>query len=108
MRYTAQTDEPMEVPMDLKQSIELAVFVISAIALIASFFNMLTRERSAGIGYIYNGSGGGDGRRGSSNSTSDPCPSSVSHGGHGCSGGGSSSDGGSCSGGDGGGGGGGD
>jgi hypothetical protein len=104
--YTVQTDEPMEVLMDMKQSIEIAVFVIAAIAIVASFFNMLTRERRVKVGYIYNGGGsGGDGSYGGSNYSTDTGSSS---GGHGCSHGGSSSDGGSCGGGDGGGGGGGD
>jgi hypothetical protein len=99
----------MEVPMDMKQSLELAVLVIAAIAIVASFFNMLTRERRVRVGYIYNGSGsGGEGSYGGSNPSTDTGSSSGGHGDHGCSAGGFSSDGGSCGGGDGGGGGGGD
>ncbi|MGU3666226.1 hypothetical protein ACLBX9_18735 [Methylobacterium sp. A49B] len=93
--------------MDMKQSLELAVFVIAAIAIVASFFNMLTRERRVKVGYIYNGSSGrGSGSHSSSNSWTDmsPPPGDI-HGSHHCSDGGASSDGGSCGGGDGGGGG---
>ena len=87
--------------MDMKQSIELAVFVIASIALVAALLNVLMRERRQTVGY--NDSGGGDWNSGSSGTSSDPGPSSGSHG---CSHGSSSSDGGSCGGGDGGGGGG--
>ncbi|TXN41379.1 hypothetical protein FV233_25255 [Methylobacterium sp. WL7] len=94
----------MEVLMDMKQSIEIAVFVIAAVALMAAILNLLMRDRRPQVGYTYSGSGEWDGSYGSSNSSSDPGSSS---GGHSCSHGGSSGDGGSCGGGDGGGGGGG-
>ncbi|MGU3664936.1 hypothetical protein ACLBX9_12185 [Methylobacterium sp. A49B] len=88
--------------MDMKQSIETAVFVIAAIALIASFFNLLSRERRREVGYTYGSGGEVDWNSGSSNSSSDTA-SSVGHGGSNCSDGGFSSGDGSCGGGDGGG-----
>ena len=92
--------------MDMKQSIELAVLVIAAVAITASLFNLLTRERRPKTGYIYNGSGYWDASGGGPQPGTDPSPFGG-HSGHGCSHGGSSSDGGGCGGGDGGGGGGG-
>lgn len=107
MCYTVLTDEPTEVLMDIKQSLELAVLVIAAIAIVASLFNLLTRERRPKIGYTYSGSGYSDGTGSFPGQGTDPSPFSGSHGGHHCTHSGSgSSDGGGCGGGDGGGGGG--
>ena len=92
--------------MDTKQSIELVVFVITAMALIASFFNLMARSRRPEVGYTYRG-GDWDWSGGSSHTGSDSGSSSGGQGSDGCSGSGSSGDGGSCGGGDGGGGGGG-
>lgn len=85
--------------MDMKQSIEMAVFVIVAIALIASFFNLLSRERRREVGHTYGSGGDVDWNSGSSNSSSDTGFSSGGHSGSNCSDGGSFSDGGSCGGG---------
>jgi uncharacterized membrane protein YgcG len=83
--------------MDTKQSIEFVVLVITAMALIASFFNLMARSRRPEVGYTYRG---GDWPWGSGNShtSSDPGSTSSSQGGDGCSGG-YSGDAGSCGGG---------
>ncbi|MCJ2099192.1 hypothetical protein [Methylobacterium sp. E-046] len=92
--------------MDEKQSIEIAILVLAAVGLIASVFNLLTREKTRKVGYTYSGSGYWDASGGSSQPGTDPSPFGG-HSGHDCSHGGFSSDGRSCGGGDGGGGGGG-
>jgi len=107
MCYADQTDEPLEVLMDMKQSIEIGILVMAAVGLIASVFNLLTREKTRKVGYTYNGSGYWDESMTSSGRGTDPSPTSSTHGSHDCSHGGSAGDGGSCGGGDGGGGGGG-
>jgi uncharacterized membrane protein YgcG len=96
----------MEVLMDRKQSIEIAILVLAAVGLIASVFNLLTREKARRVGYTYSGSGYWDENTVSPGPGTDPSPTFSNHGSHNGSHGGSSSDGGSCGGGDGGGGGG--
>jgi uncharacterized membrane protein YgcG len=96
----------MEVLMDMKQSLAIAVFVVVAIAPVVALVNLLMRERRQKVGYNYSGGGYADTTGTFPGQASDPSPFSGSHGGHHCpSGDSTSGDSGSCGGGDSGGGG---